>query len=213
MYLTVTSAMRFMGKRQIGELSAAEISVALLISEVATMPIGAEDMPLFLGIVSIIVLVFLEIIISYLDMKFSLIMRISHGKPTTVIFKGRILEEALRKSRMSLNELSEELRLKNTNISDVYIAIIETNGQMSIIPKSSENSGNNDSSNQKNNDPVDFAVIVDGEIRKANLEIIGKNQHFIEKELKKRKVALKNVFAMYADTKGVTFFQEKEKKR
>ncbi len=211
MYITVTSAMRFMGKRQIGELSAAEIAVALLISEVASMPIGAENMPLFLGIVSIIVLVFLEIIISYLDMKFSFVMRISHGKPTTVIFKGEILEEALKKSRMGINELSEELRLKNINISDVYIAIIETNGQMSIIPKNLQNSDNSSNSKSKSSDPVDFAIVVDGEIRKTNLELIGKNQYFVDKELKKRKVPLKNVFAMYADSNGVTFFQEKKK--
>lgn len=210
MYLTVTSAMRFMGKRQIGELSAAEIAVALLISEVASMPISDKEISLLHGIVSIAVLVILEIIISYLDIKFSFIMRISHGKPTTVIFKGKILEDALRKSRMSINELSEELRLKNTNISDVYIAIIETNGQISIIPNNSQNSDSNNN-NQKNSDPVDFAVVVDGEIRKGNLELIGKNQYFVEKELKKRKVSLKNVFAMFADSNGVTFFQEKKK--
>jgi len=208
MYLTVTSAMRFMGKRQIGELSAAEIAVALLISEVATMPIGEEDISVVLGIVSIAVLVLLEIIISYLDMKFSFIMRISHGKPTTVVYNGRILEDALRKSRMTVNELNEELRLKNINISDVYIAIVETNGQMSIIPKNNKTSENNSSKN----DPVDFAVVIDGEIKKANLELAEKNEAFIKNELKKRKTELKDVFVMYADHSGVTFFQEKEKK-
>ncbi len=205
MYLTVTSAMRFMGKRQIGELSAAEISVALLISEVATMPIGEEDVSLISGITSIAVLVFLEIIISYLDIKFSFIMRISHGKPTTVVMNGRIIEQALKKSRMSINELNEELRIKNITISDVFIAIIETNGQMSIIPKAQQKDSNTKS------DPMDFAVITDGEIKNGNLEIIGKNKAFVEKELKKRKTDLKDVFVMYADTNGVTFFQKKEK--
>ncbi len=206
MYLVVTSAMRFMGKRQIGELSAAEISVALLISEVATMPIGSEGITLLQGIISILVLVIMEFIISYLDMKFSFIMKISHGKPTIVIFDGKIQETNLRKSRLTISELNEELRTKNTNISDVYIAIIETNGQMSIIPKEKQ-----PDSQPQNRDPVDFAVVIDGEIKEGNLKLIGKNKIFIEKELKKRNTPLKKVFVMYADSYGVTFFQKKEK--
>ena len=136
-------------------------------------------------------------------------MKISHGVPTVIIYEGKISEKKLRQSRLTVSELNEELRLKNTNVKDVYIAVIETNGQISIIPK---NSSQNNSSDKKG-DPVDFAVVIDGKIKENNLKLIGKDKSFIENELKKRKIPLKNVFVMYADKNGVTFFQEKEKSR
>ena len=146
-------------------------------------------------------------------MKFSFIMKISHGVPTVIFKDGKIIENALKKSRLTISEFNEELRLKNTNIKDVYIAIIETNGQISIIPKPQKNnqekSENKNSYDSKPSDPVDFAIIIDGEIKEKNLALIGKDKAFAEKELKKRKVPLKKVFVMYADSKGVTFFQEK----
>lgn len=208
-YIYVTAAMRFMGKRQIGELSASEIVVALLISEIATMPIDSEDVTILQGFAAIAILVILEILISYLDLKFPFIMKMSHGIPTVIIYEGKISEKMLKKSRLTVSELNEELRLKNTNIKDVYIAIIETNGQISIIPK---NNASQNNSSDKNGDPVDFAVIIDGKIKENNLKLIGKEKSFIENELKKRKIPLKNVFVMYADKNGVTFFQKKEKR-
>lgn len=212
MYFVLTTAMRLMGKRQVGELSTCEIAVTLLISEVATMPITDKEASVLYGIISIGVLVLLEFIISYLDLKFSFITQITQGKPTLIVKEGKIIEEALRKSRLTLSELNEELRLKNISVSDVFCAIIETNGQISIIPtNSSAGVTRGDLNVYAKNDPVDFAIIVDGKIKEKNLSFIGKEKNFVKKELKKRNVQLNEVFAMYADTNGVTYFQKKEK--
>lgn len=213
MYFVVTIAMRLMGKRQIGELSTSEVAVALIISEVASMPITDNEISVWHGIIAISILVCLEILISFLDLKFSSVTQLTQGKPTLVIREGKIMEEALKKSRLTLSELNEELRLKNISIREVFCAIIETNGQISIIPNnSSAGVTRGDLNVAIKNDPVDFAVIIDGEIKEKNLELIQKKRDFVDKELRKRKVRIEDVFAMYADTKGVTYFQKKEKK-
>lgn len=212
MYFIVTIAMRLMGKRQVGELSTSEIAVTLLISEVATMPITDNEASVWNGIISIAILVLLEFIISYLDLKFSVVTQITQGKPTLIIREGKIIENALKKSRLTLSELNEELRLKNISVSDVFCAIIETNGQISIIPTNASAGVTREDLNVRaTKDPVDFAVIIDGEIKEKNLYFIGKKKDFVKSELEKRKVPLKDVFAMYADSKGVTYFQKKEK--
>lgn len=203
-YLTITLGMRCMGKRQLGELSTAEISVTLLISEIAATPITELDVPLHYGITVVIILILCEIIVSYLDLKFSKVMRFTQGEPLVVVQNGKISEKALRKARVTVSELNEELRLKNTTIRDVYIAIIETDGQLSIIPKNQQN----------NSDPVDFAVVIDGEIKENNLKLIGKEKDFVFSIMKAKKITdLKDIFVMYADTKGLTYFQTKEKKK
>lgn len=213
MYFVVTVAMRLMGKRQIGELSTSEVAVTLIISEVASMPISNEEISVWHGIIAITILVCLEVLISFLDLKFSIITQLTQGKPTLIIRDGKIIEDELKKSRLTLSELNKELRLKNISIREVFCAIIETNGQISIIPtNSSAGVTRGDLNVTTKNDPVDFAIIIDGEIKEKNLNLIGKNSDFVEKELKKRKISLKEVFAMYADTKGVTYFQKKEKR-
>lgn len=212
-YLAVTIGMRCMGKRQIGEMSTAEISVTLLISEIAATPITALDIPLYYGIAVVVILVLCEILMSYLDLKFSSVIRLTQGEPTVIVRDGKIIESALRKSRVTISELNEELRLKNTNLTDVYIAIIETDGQLSIIPvNSSSPPTREDLKVTSSNDPIDFAVVIDGEIKENNLKLLGKDESFVHSIITAKKIrSIKDIFVMYADTKGVTYLQMKEK--
>lgn len=213
-YLSVTIGMRCMGKRQVGELSTAEISVTLLISEIAATPIIEREIPLYYGIIVVVVLVLVEIFLSYLDLKFSWLVNLTQGEPTVIVKNGKIDEESLRKSRVTVGELNEELRLKNIILADVYMAIIETNGQLSIIPISEQSPATkSDFKIQDNNDPVDFAVIIDGEIKENNLKLIGKDENFVMSILKAKGISdIKTVFVLYADTKGMTYLQLKEKR-
>lgn len=213
-YLTVTLAMRCMGKRQIGEMSTAEISVTLLISEVASSPVTEPDVPLYFGILIIAVLVLCEIVMSYFDLKFSSVVRLMQGDPAVIAKNGEIMESSLRKSRVTVAELNEALRLKNMRLSDVYIAIIETNGQLSIIPKN-EQAGvtRKDLNVSVSEDPIDFAVVIDGKIKEKNLKLINKDKEFVYSIMHAKKIPdLKSIFVMYADSKGLTYLQTKENK-
>ena len=213
-YLSVTIGIRCMGKRQMGELSTTEMSVTLLISEVAATPIMERDIPVYHGIIAVVVFVLLELILSYFDLKFPFMVRLTQGEPTVLVKDGYIDEKALRQSRVTIAELNEELRLKNIMLSEVYIAIIETNGQLSIIPKPSQSGATRADLNIKSNtDPIDFAVIVDGEIKENNLNLIGKNKEFVYSIMKAKGIEkISDVFVMYCDKKGVTYLQLKEKR-
>ncbi len=212
-YIIINVAIRCMGKRQVGELSTAEIVVAMLISEAAAAPIADPNIPMKNGIVAVFVLVGMEILYSYLSLKFPFFLILTQGKPIIVIENGEILEDALRRARLTITELNEELRIKNVNIKDVYLAIIENNGQISIIPtNASSGVTRRDLGINVKESPQDFAVIIDGNISEGNLQRIHKSKQFVMEYLKSEKVASpKDVLVMYADKNGVTFFQKKER--
>ena len=160
----------------------------------------------------VVILVLCEIIMSYLDLKFSKFVRITQGQPTVLIRQGRIIESEMRKARVTVAELNEELRQKNISICDVYIAIIETTGLISIIPTASASPvTKEDLKNKNDKDPIDFAVVIDGELKEQNLELIGQNEEFVHSILRAKNIkSLKDIFVMYADTKGMTYLQLKE---
>ncbi|MBQ7792007.1 MAG: DUF421 domain-containing protein [Clostridia bacterium] len=211
MYIIVNIAVRCMGKRQVGELSPSEVIVAFLISEVASAPLGDPDIKFSHSLAAIFVLVVMEILYSYLSIKSPFFMALTQGRPTVIMEDGAILEKELLRNRLTIAELNEELRLKNINISDVHLAIIENNGQVSIIPKN-EAAGvtRRDLGIKAPEAPQDFAVIIDGQVLKDNLKRAGQDLKFLDSELRKRKIkSPKEVLALYADTNGVTFFQKK----
>ena len=213
-YVVVNIAMRCMGKRQVGELSTSEVIVAFLISEVASAPLSNPDVSVRMNIIAIFVLVGMEILYSYLSMKWPLFMTLTQGRPTVIIENGTILEKALLKNRLTIAELNEELRLKNINISDVYLAIIENNGQLSIIPTNGASGvTRRDLGITVKETPQDFAVIIDGQILEDNLRRIGKNKQWLETFLHSRGVvSQKEILVLYADRNGATFFQKKRRK-
>ncbi len=211
MYVVVNIAMRCMGKRQVGELSTSEVIVAFLISEVASAPLSNPDVSVWMNIVVIFVLVLMEILYSYLGIKWPFFRTITQGRPTVIIENGTILEKSLLKNRLSIAELNEELRLKNVNISDVYLAIIENNGQLSIIPTNAASGvTRSDLGVCVKESPQDFAVIIDGKIFEDNLKRVGKNKEWVDAYLRSRNVSsAREVLALYADKNGATFFQKK----
>ena len=142
LYFCVVFAMRLMGKRQIGDLQPSEMVVTIMVSELASLPMGSGNTPLLMGIMPIITLVVLEISLSYASMKCKPLRRLFSGRPSIIISDGKINREEMRRQRMSYDDLKEELRLEGcTDISTIKYAILETNGQFSIIPtEGTENS-------------------------------------------------------------------------
>lgn len=125
-----------MGKRQIGELQPCELVITILISELASMPIQDTDMPILYGIIPIITLAALEIAVSTITLKSLRFRHLLYGKPITIIYDGKIDQEQMTRARMSVDDLVEAMRAEGiTNIRDIGIAVLETNGNVSVIDK------------------------------------------------------------------------------
>ena len=136
LYFVVIVSMRIMGKRQMGEMQPSELVVAIMISDLASVPMQTVDIPLISGIIPVLTLIVVEVLMSYVGLKSRFLRRIITGEPSVVIYDGHVNEKELRRLRFNLNDLLEQLRINNySNIADVYVAVLETNGQLSIIPK------------------------------------------------------------------------------
>ncbi len=185
LYLVVVTAMRIMGKRQLGELQPSEFVIALMISELASLPIGEKDISLFHGIIPIIALVLLELLCSVLVIKSEFLRRIITGSPVQIIKDGNLIYKRLRFLRICIDDVMEQLRLAGySSISEIDSAIIETNGQLSVVPKETERpvlcKDLNLSPSQTH---VPHTVISDGKLRKRNLEGAGVSEEWLKKRL------------------------------
>ena len=135
-YILLTFSMRIMGKRQIGELDVGDLVSTLLISELAAIPIDDPDIPLLNSVIPILIIISLEIIISTVKVKWRPLKRAVEGRPVYIIYKGRLLHEALVENRISLSELLAEMRGTGIfDISEVEYGIIEQDGTLSLFKK------------------------------------------------------------------------------
>jgi uncharacterized membrane protein YcaP (DUF421 family) len=214
LYIIVVIVMRIMGKRQIGQLQPFELAIAIMISELAAVPMQNTGIPLVNGIIPILTLVVAQLLMSFLSIKSIRARAIICGKPTILIERGQILESALRKELYTLNDLLEQLRINNIpNVSDVEYAILETNGQLSIIPKSQKRPLTpEDMSIKTKYDGLPIDVIIDGCVLERNLEIAGKSRRWLSDELAKRQYDSPDaIFYACVVPDGSLYLQPREK--
>lgn len=213
LYTLVVIVMRLMGKRQIGELQPYELVITIMISDLAALPMQDTRLPLILGIIPIITLLLLKNILSQLQLKSQLARKIIDGEPSVLIHNNKINYKALKRQQINIDELMEELRLSGYfDLSEIQYAILENNGQLSILPASPNNSNSNTSSNASSNSnkPPDLPKILvsDGHINNNSLTKMGKDKEWIENILKNYNINSINevLLAMY-DTKGKFIYQ------
>ncbi len=133
-YLVLLLGLRLMGKRQMGELELNELVIAMLLSDIASIPLQDLDMPLHYGVVAVITLLGLSLLFSVLSLKSLRFRTLFCGNPTLIIREGRLMQRAMRKNRFTVDELLGELRVQGvTDLSAVRYAILETNGQLSLL--------------------------------------------------------------------------------
>ena len=187
LYLCVVTAMRIMGKRQLGELQPSEFVVALMISDLASIPLGERGVGIFRGILPIIALVMMELLFSVLVLKSETMRKIITGSPEQIIKDGKIMMKSLRKLRICTDDVMEQLRLAGySSISQIDSAIIETNGQLSIIPVESERPVIcKDLGLSPAQTHVPHTIISDGVLREENLHGAGLNEKWLQKKLSK----------------------------
>lgn len=201
LYSSVIISLRIMGKRQLGELQPSELVVAIMISDLASVPMQDIDIPLLTGIVPVLTLIVAEVVMSYFSLKFKSVRKFVTGKPSIVIYNGQILEKELEKLRFNLNDLVSELRFNGQpDISNVEVAVVETSGKLSIIPKQDTTPTNG----------MPCMVISDGSFNKEELCRSGHSEVFIKNELQKRGIdSVKKVFIAMIDENDKIFVQEK----
>ncbi len=168
LYFLVVAALRFMGKRQIAQLQASELVVAMILSDLATVPMQSSDIPLIYGVISILAVTSLEVIVSAISTKSLKFQRVFSGKPVMIIKNGHIDSTTLINMRISIDDLYEEMRSHDiTHIKDIKYMIIETNGTMNFISKESS---------YTEQDGFEIPLIKNGVADKNAIKFIGINK-------------------------------------
>ena len=214
LYGLVICALRLMGKRQIGELQPSELVVAIMISDLASVPMSDTAIPLANGIVPILTLIIAEVVLSYLSLKSEGVRNLLTGKPSVIIRNGIICQEEMRRARYNMEDLLEELRLKDyINIGDVYMAVLETNGELTIVPKSDKRPLKAEDLQIKSaQETIPYVLISDGKLRKQHLKESGFNMVWVEKQLKRHNISsVKDVFLLSVDDQQNMVLQIKAK--
>ena len=211
LYIFVLIVMRLMGKREIGQLQPFELAISIMIADLSTVPMADIGIPIFNGIIPILGLLLMHLIISILNLKSIKAREIICGKPRILIYRGKIDENALRKERFTINELQERLRGNNiVNISDVEYAILETSGQVTVIQKPEKrNTIPEDFNIYPEYEGITYDLVVDGKIMQKNLNTLGKDYQWLEKELSKMNIKPEEALIATLDGKGKIFCQKK----
>ena len=213
LYFAILISMRIMGKRQLGEMEISEFIVAALIADLAATPLQDIGIPLLNGLVPIIIMFCFEIIIAGLNMRSIKLRKLTYGRPEIIIRNGRIIREAMQKNRFTLDELMQELRAQGlTDTAQVEYAVLETNGQLSIILKSGDQPATA-SQMGVDADDVSYAHIIinEGRILDNNLKLLGRDRRWLANELKRQNLrSADEVYILTLSENGSVFCQAKE---
>ena len=195
MYATLTIIMRLMGKRQLGELEITDLVTTLLISEIASLPLTERDMPLLHALLPILTIAGLEVGMAALLLKGSLFKRLLISRPAILMSHGIPDRSAMKRARVSCEELLSQLRLKGVmDPQTVDFAIMEPNGQISVIQDEAKSTASAGSMLR--------LLISDGRVKMENLHAIGKDGTWLEGILNKKGLRSREVFMLLSDGNG-----------
>lgn len=214
LYIIVLIVMRLMGKREIGQLQPFELAISIMIADLASTPMADAGIPLTNGIIPILALLVMHLVISMINIKSIKGREILCGKPSILIYRGRIDEKMLRKERFTVNELEERLRGSNVvNIGDVEYAILETSGQVTVIQKpEKKNVTVEDLELKSEYEGLAYDLVLDGKVMYENLKILKKDYQWLEKQVAKFGIKPEQALIVTLDGKEQIFCQEKMRK-
>lgn len=215
LYIIVVSAVRLMGKRQLGDLQPSELVITILISNIATLPLEDTDIPLIIGVTPILALVCYEVFVSWLILRLPFFRKIIYGSPKIIISNGKINRSILRELRLSVDDIMTAMRTQQIfDISEVQFAIVETTGSISAMKKQTKDTPEREDMHVDafNADPPQV-VVSDGKILPVTLESMGYNKRFVENSAKKAGLEISDIFIMTADGQGKVFISPKNEKK
>lgn len=215
LYLVVVTSMRMMGKRQIAEMQPFELVIMIMTADLAATPMENTDIPLINGIIPIIALLSIQILVSYFSLKSKKFSDFICGKPSILIHKGKIDEGELYRQRINMDDLLESLRNKDYfNISDVEYAILETNGQISVMPKADKNPVVVSDLKQNENIQVEelpVSLIIDGKLDFNKLEKTGYDEKWLMDQLEQKNIkSIDKVFFAFLSSDKKFYAQKKK---
>ena len=212
LYIIVLIVMRLMGKREIGQLQPFELAISIMIADLATIPMTETGIPIFNGIIPILGLLLMHLIISIINLKSLKGREIICGKPSILIYRGKIDEKILKKERFTINELQEKLRSNNiVNLGDVEYAILETSGEVTVIQKPEKRGTIPEDFNiQPDYEGIPYDLVIDGKVMSKNLKKNKKNYNWLKKQVEKFGIKPEEALVVTIDGKGQIFCQKKE---
>lgn len=196
LYFFIVVVYRIMGKKEVGKLSIIDLIVSILIAELAAISIEEADRSIFMSIVPIVVLVVIQIVISYISMKSFKLRKVIDGNPTVIIKEGKLNFKEMSKLRYTLDDLIAQLREQGIkSIEEVNYAVLENNGKLSVFDKEKE---------------YPLPIIIDGNIDYAVLKDMKKDNKWINKILKENNITLDNVFYAFYTNKKTYIIKKSE---
>lgn len=204
LYFLAIFSIRVMGKRQIGELQPSELVITLLISQIISIPIQDTDIPLVNTLIPIFLLVGFEILTSVFNMKSVKFRSFMQGNPIIIINDGVLNQKLLKDLRFTIDDLLEALRQKDVfDISQVQYAIVETNGQISVLLKAEHDTiTRQDLSLEPEPQGYKCPVVIDGKIIEQDFAICNMNAGKVQSIADKEKMQIKDIMLMTVDASG-----------
>ncbi len=201
LYLLLIAVIRMMGKRQIGQMEASEFVVTMLVANLASIPMQDSSIPLYTGIIPMVTVLGVELVLSAASLRSLRLRRLLCGKPVILIENGRILRENLRKTRVTLDELTGHLREKDVlDLEAVQYAILETNGNLSVFPYPRERPASaREAGIETRRQYLPFTIISDGQLLRDNLLLAGKDSTWLEKILSTRSATVESTWLLTVD--------------
>ena len=212
LYLVLILSIRMMGKRQIGQMEASEFVVTMLVANLASIPMQDAAIPLYSGLLPILVVLGMELTLSGLILRSVVIRRFFCGKPVILIDNGKILLENLRKTRVTLDELTGHLRSKDVlDVQAVQFAILETDGSLSVFPYPDQRPASAKEAGIKTQKQyLPITILEDGYLSMDNLRKAGKDRLWLRKTLQQQGATEKDTLLLTVDSADHVVFLRKE---
>ncbi|WP_379134939.1 YetF domain-containing protein [Paenibacillus sp. sgz500958] len=238
MYFFIFLSMRIMGKREIGKLSVFDLTISIMIAEIAVFVIEDIERPIYDGVVPMATLVLIQVLIAWLSLKSRKLRLFIDGRPSVLISDGKLDQKEMWRQRYNIDDLLLQLRGQNIDSpADVEFAILETSGQLTVIEKSKDvsssnqsgnsnvnvNTGDEDGSRKQQNEGyklphskiryegLPIPLIMDGKVQDANLEMIDKNLFWLRSQIRQKGVQdFREVFLCSIDHKGQIYVDPKD---
>ena len=212
LYLLLIATIRLMGKRQIGQMEPSEFVVTMLVANLASIPMQDGGIPLFSGAVPILTVLGAELLLSGLSLRSIRLRKWLCGKPVILIENGKIIRENLKKTRVTIDELSGHLREKDVlDPRSVQYAILETNGNLSVFPYPSEQPASaKDAGITVRKQYIPITIISDGKLMKENLSIAKKDMAWVKRVLDVHKASIRSTWLLTVDNGDNILWYSKE---
>ena len=212
LYLMLIFAIRLMGKRQLGQMEPTEFVVTMLIADLASVPMQDVSIPLLSGLIPILVILAMELLLSVLVYNSISLRRFFCGKPVILIADGKLLVQNMKKTRVSADELREYLRLAGYyDLEKVRYAILETNGNISVMPYAKYAPAEaKDAQVKVQDENLSYAVISRGKLNRQNLALSGHDEAWVQAQLRAHNAVLSEVYLLTAERGGKVYLVRSE---